>query len=162
MPFHTQTGLSLIELLIVLGVMAILSHCAIGYLLPTLSKAPIQHLSDEILHHLKYARTEAIKRHQIVTLCGTQDFKTCHPDWKDGYLIFTSHPLYPDKKEMIHIQAQTNHKIVLSADFNHPDNKIQFTAQGHAKNNGSIVVQSKSSDMSQTIVISLTGRSRLI
>lgn len=157
-----DSGLSLIELLVVLSIMAMLTTGAIAYTLPLLLTTKTQLTTDELLHHLHYARSEAIKRNKIVGICGIEDVKTCSPSWEAGYLIFVQDAHFPHQKEIIKINEHPYAHTTIYGQFNSPDNALHFTPQGRAQKNGKIMVTSKNTDLTQTIMISLTGRSRLL
>ena len=156
-----QLGFSLIELLMVLAIMGILASCALIYNIPNYSASKLQLVSDELLHHLKYARTEAIKRNQKVGLCGMQDAQTCTQSWQAGYLIFVTDPRHPHHKEIIRIHSHIDNNITIVAEFNNRNNTVQFTPEGSAQKNGRITIRVNNSDLSQKIMVCFTGRSRL-
>lgn len=156
--FH-QAGVTLIELLVTLSIIAILSSCAFSYLLPPLFTTKVNLLSHEVLHHLKYARTEAIKRNQIVGLCGMENANACSSNWDKGYLIFAHEKSRPDQKQILKVCA-LDQKASILCKFHNCNNTIRFTPEGRAQKNGRLIIVSKYSDLSQTIMVSLTGRAR--
>lgn len=86
---HSNAGLTLIELISVLAILMIL----LGAGLPNLSTWLQHHTESTILntlHHLSsFARTRAIKENTYLTLCASNDNKTCHGEWNKTIIIFS-------------------------------------------------------------------------
>lgn len=159
MSYHR--GFSLIEVLTILMIIGILSGCALFYHQPLLN-TKTEIACEEVLHHLHYARSEAIKRNTLVGICGIEDEKTCSSNWEGGYLIFSQDIQNPSHKEILKIHAHPYRHTTLLGQFNHRNNILQFTPEGRAQKNGTIILRSKNTDFTQTIVISLSGRARLL
>jgi prepilin-type N-terminal cleavage/methylation domain-containing protein len=147
-------GFTLVEILVVLLIVSILSGAALYYNSDSYSQSKLQIKSDELLHHLKYARAQAIQKNQRVGLCGMQDAQTCGPSWEMGYLIFTP-------KEILHVQAHVDKSIIVTGQFNHSDNTIQFMPTGQARDTGRVTLSSKNATLNKTIFVSLAGRARV-
>ncbi len=82
-----ELGYSLIDLLFTLLLSAILLSLAF----PTYRHLSIEirllSLTERLLSAINYARSEAIKRQDIITLCKSKDGKTCIGKWHDGWII---------------------------------------------------------------------------
>lgn len=46
--------------------------------------------ADEFVEALRFARTEAIKRGQQVTLCASTNLADCATEWKDGWIVMAA------------------------------------------------------------------------
>lgn len=85
-----DTGVSLIELLVVLGIMGIFTTLVIpgfrGLMLDIQRDTAIRN----IVVAFAYARSEAIKRNQSVTVCPFQEGASCRavPHWEHGWLVY--------------------------------------------------------------------------
>lgn len=81
-------GYSLLEVLLVLILSAILFALAIPAYrhLVTGNHAVTQ--INQLVAAINYARSEAIHRHSVVTLCGSNDSRSCSGKWSDGWIIF--------------------------------------------------------------------------
>lgn len=86
---HTakQTGISILELMLVLALVALMAHLAMPatreFVMATQSKAIQSQLHNAIWH----ARSSAITQKQKVQLCGSIDQLNCHSDWSKGWII---------------------------------------------------------------------------
>lgn len=81
-------GYTLIELLIALTLMAILLAVAI----PSYRALSAQNRQTtqitQLVTAINLARSEAISRHSIVTLCKSKDGTKCGGKWSDGWVVF--------------------------------------------------------------------------
>lgn len=90
LPRHAR-GLTLVELITILAVAGI----SLAVLMPSWSglskRSQITTVSNQLLGHLRYARSEAVSRYQSIVLCPSDDGVGCSGDprgWQRGYLIF--------------------------------------------------------------------------
>jgi Tfp pilus assembly protein FimT len=45
-------------------------------------------MGERLQEAISFARSEALKHHAIVTLCGTKDGNQCSGEWEKGFFIF--------------------------------------------------------------------------
>lgn len=86
-PNRSMRGFTLIELLVTLVVLAII----LGFALPSFTDQIRNNRSltfgEEFATALNYARSEAVKRGDLVALCASNDDGTaCGDDWTNGWL----------------------------------------------------------------------------
>ncbi len=83
---RSQLGISLIEVLVVLAIIAILTTLAI----PVFKQDNKALLTSQLTTDLAMARIEAIRRNTAVTLCPSTDQETCTntTDWQTGWIMF--------------------------------------------------------------------------
>lgn len=82
-------GFTLIELMIVIVIIAVGTAMSVG-LSGVVKKGRLTAQINSMLSSLNFARSEAIKRGQTVTLCSSADEATCavSTDWETGWIVF--------------------------------------------------------------------------
>ena len=82
-------GFTIIELLIVLTIVGIFGMIAVPGFLQTIQDNRLTAQANDMLGVLYFARSEAIKLHDDVVVCKSNDGATCvaGADWEDGWLI---------------------------------------------------------------------------
>jgi type IV fimbrial biogenesis protein FimT len=86
----SQRGFSLLELLITLVIIIIFLAMSVPNAKIFINKSQDEVMSQELLHAIYFARSEAITRNTTVTLCKSIDSKSCSGDWLNGYIIATN------------------------------------------------------------------------
>ncbi|WP_275427771.1 GspH/FimT family protein [Stenotrophomonas maltophilia] len=117
-------GMHLVEMLVVIAVLAVL--VAVGW--PALHPLLLRHRADALqlaLHaSLSSARSEALKRRELIGLCASEDGEHCSRDWSAGWIIYRSgsHRGTPASAEDIltHHQGRTDIAIVAQASSGRP------------------------------------------
>lgn len=92
MPMRAiQTGLTAIESMTVLAIVAVLSAVAVPSFGPMIEGNRLATRANNFIGDVQLARYEAIKHGLPVTMCVSTDSKTCtdSTDWQKGWLVFT-------------------------------------------------------------------------
>lgn len=86
-----QRGFSLLELMITLSVAAILLVVALPSFRDLMHRSRVSSASNELLASLSYARTEAVSRGQMVSMCASTDGTSCVASkmMEPGWIIYT-------------------------------------------------------------------------
>jgi len=90
-----QAGVTLIELLVVIAVAAILTFIAIPSYKTITTSARITGEINGLLGDMQFARAEAIKEGQSVTICISSNQITCDSSntaWQSGWIVFQGAP----------------------------------------------------------------------
>ncbi len=87
---RTARGLTLVEFLIVIALVAVLAGVAVPGLGDLLARSRVKSLAGRFMTHVNLARTQSIMRGQRMVLCPSSDGKNCLPDghWHRGWLLF--------------------------------------------------------------------------
>lgn len=83
-----MNGFSAIELVFAIALMSILFFICTANLTSSVDHQLSLNVTNKIFHNLQWARTEAIKRNQMIGICGTLDQQHCSSDWSSGYMVF--------------------------------------------------------------------------
>ncbi|MCH7314724.1 GspH/FimT family pseudopilin [Acinetobacter sp. ANC 3882] len=82
------SGFTLIELIITIGILAILCTLAIPHFHEMMISNEVNHLKKNLTIHIQKAKTDAQLYHKNVMLCPSSDFENCHKDWNKGFIGF--------------------------------------------------------------------------
>ena len=86
-----QRGFSLVELMVTITVAAILLAIAVPGFRDVIHRNRVSSASNELLASLSYARTEAITRGQLVSMCPSTDSESCAGGkvYESGWIVYT-------------------------------------------------------------------------
>lgn len=86
-PTHYQSGLSLVELIVVMSILSILAVCAVPLIQNWWQNLEADNVFHKISPVLKEARSHAALHHTAVSVCGGSSTQ-CTGQWRDGMLTF--------------------------------------------------------------------------
>lgn len=82
-----QAGLSLIELVIAIAVLAIVVTAALPALQGFIQNHRATAQANGLVTAIQLARSEALKRNDTVTLCASDNGAACGGSWNNGWLV---------------------------------------------------------------------------
>jgi type IV fimbrial biogenesis protein FimT len=84
-------GFTLIELLVTIALAGVLLAVAAPSMTRLISANRVQTEASSLVNDLQYARAEAVKEGQPVTVCPSSDGKTClgTNTWQKGWIVFS-------------------------------------------------------------------------
>lgn len=82
----SSRGFTLLEFVLVIGILALLLAVGIPSFKSLSSSAETNTILNDFLNSLHYARSEAIKRHSTIIICSTSHCNEKH-DWQSGWII---------------------------------------------------------------------------
>ncbi len=89
MKSFNNTGMSIIELMVVLMVMAILGAVAVPSFKNSMDKTNVEKLQSDFANAITTARAEAASRQAATTICASQNGELCTDDaWSSGWIVF--------------------------------------------------------------------------
>ncbi|MBX2838162.1 MAG: GspH/FimT family pseudopilin [Gammaproteobacteria bacterium] len=88
MGIHAQKGFTLIELIIALAIASILVGVGVPSFFSAIKNSCTSSSYNGIVSTLVYARSEAVKSAEQVTVCPRGSDTACGNDWNNGLLVF--------------------------------------------------------------------------
>jgi len=157
-------GMTLIELLATVSLVAILGTLAAPSFRNMSLNSERTATVNNFFHALFLARSEAIKRGEVVTVCKSENGSTCLSagSWTSGWIVFVNKdhdetPVRDDGEPILQVYSGWPRGQITS---NRPAYSFRPYAQGVV--NGTIVFcDSRGSAEARAIIISQTGRPRV-
>ena len=157
-------GYTLYELLLALGVAALLLSAGLPTFAGTLARARQATEINALCHAIHVARKESIMRRRVVTLCPSLDAATCRndTDWSDGWILFEntdrdSPPVRDPEEPLLRVHAVAD-TIRIRA------NRRSFTLRAtflRATNGTFVICDAAGRVPGKALVVSYTGRPRV-
>jgi type IV fimbrial biogenesis protein FimT len=88
-PRRHEFGVTLIELMFAIAILAILVTVAVPSFRDASLTSRLSSISNDLLASIQVARSESIKSNSVTTLCTSDDGTTCagSGDWEQGWII---------------------------------------------------------------------------
>lgn len=166
--YRLTGGLTLIELMATIAVLAILSTIVAPAFSSLLQSNQRTTLTNKIIGDLITARSTAIQSRQSVVLCRSANQQDCDAvapqlsDWKDGWIIFI------DRNSNDRFNNATD-QIVLSRSAVTPNHRLTFNNWGRIRFNPDsstrtgrfILCDNRNPNIARSIILYRTGRTRV-
>lgn len=162
----TVRGFTLIELLISLAIGSIALTAGISSLQNLVIDQRVSTQAGQLLQSVHNARQQAILKHKPVTLCGSDDGKTCSGNWSTGHLLFIDQngdrQLDEDDEILNHVSGSHRQDPIHWRSF-HTMATLQFLPTGITNHqNGSFTVCGMSDpEHARAVIITKMGRPRI-
>lgn len=160
-----QRGVTLLEIMVTIAIVAIIASAAVPSFVGLHRQALRATVINDFLHSIYLARSEAIKRNSVVSICRSDDGATCAnaaPTWNGGWIVFENldhdQPADRDAGEPILFR----HDGISGGRFT--SNRVSFSFRAFTQGDvtGTLIycpAQDASKD-ARAIIISHTGRPR--
>lgn len=155
----TQKGLSLLEMLISLAIVAIVVTAVSPSIQGILIKNKIVSEINELSATIQFARSHAIDQQITTVVCPSNDFSTCTADWNDPKIVFVdsdNNGARGVSEELLASTGAISSNNVLTG----PNNALFFRPSGETLANAFILLchNSKKADYARSLTIALQGR----
>jgi len=160
-------GVSLVELLLALGLLALLLSAGLPDFQQWRRKREIDAGMRELQAAVDMARAYAIAENVMVTLCRSNDGKRCQGRWHDGAIVFTdrsANSVLDDEDRLFYRLPPFAVPGTLTFSSFQNRQYLQMTARGftnHQNGNFTFCPADKNLRMAQQIIVSISGRSRM-
>lgn len=155
----------MLELMITVSIASILLAVAVPSYQTLMSNSQLSSQANDLMATLNYARSEAVKRGQRVTVCKSANGSSCGGDWKQGWLVFTDTGTLGtvDGTDEILRVFQPIKGLSLNSNFG---DWIAYLPSGRSQkksglSNGTFGLCDQNGSIGRNIVINNTGRPRV-
>lgn len=154
-----QKGLTLIEMLISLAIVAIIATAVSPSIQSILIKNRIVSEINELSAVIQFARNNAIEQQITTVVCPSADYLACSTNWNDPKIVFIDEDNNGNRAANEELLASTG----LISDNNvltGPANSVFFTPTGETLANTTLLLchKSKKAEYARSLTIALQGR----
>lgn len=159
-----KLGFTLLELIITVALVSIVTAIAVPSMKTYGQNNRLTTNINVMIGHLAYARSEAVKRSQQVSICVSNDAATCTGgnNWEDGWIIYIdadgSNTFDASEEVLRAQQALDTSQTLTPTTF---VSQVTYDYRGFATSTGSFqLCDNRTGPHGKTISISNTGRVR--
>ena len=161
-----STGFTLIELMVALTVFAITVTVAIPNLREFIQNNRLISQTNDVISTLQLARSEAVKRKQTISICGSSDGATCNTtSWEQGWIVFVDvdgdRVIDAGVDELLRVGESLKGANTLRSISFTSATSIQYNSRGAIDSTGSFkICDTRGATIARAININITGRTR--
>ena len=159
-----NSGFTLLELVITVAVISIIMALAIPSMTTFNQNDRLTTNINTLIGHLAYARSEAVKSSQRVSLCISSNTTSCTgSSWTEGWIVYIdadASTTFTSGDEILRAQQPLERGNTLTT----PDigNQLTYDYRGFSTSTGSFLLcDGRAGPHGKTITITATGRVRL-
>jgi type IV fimbrial biogenesis protein FimT len=159
MPVRNQKGLSLIEMLVSLAIVAIIIMAVSPSIQSILIKNRIIYEINEFSAVIQFARNNAIDQQIMTVVCPSDDYLACNTNWNNPKIVFIDSDNNGDRgvaEELLATSGAISDNNVLTG----PNNSLSFNPLGEARANSTLLLchKSKNAEYARLLSINFQGR----
>ena len=87
-PSRASRGLTLLEVMITVAIIAILGSIALPSFSSALQSNRVATTSNEFMASVAFARSEAMRNNRGAVMCPSANGTSCGGDWQDGWIVW--------------------------------------------------------------------------
>lgn len=157
-----QKGLTLIEMLISLAILAIVITAVGPNIQSILIKNRIVSEINELSAVIQYARSHSIDQQITTVVCPSDDYLVCNTNWNKPKIVFVDTDNNGDRSANEELLASTG--TISANNYMHgPAYSLSFSATGEAAANSNLVIchSGKQAEYARQLSITLQGRVKM-
>jgi type IV fimbrial biogenesis protein FimT len=159
-------GLTLIETLVVLAIIAIALQMAAPSFQKLISESRQVTQSNDFLASLRYARNQAIAKRRFVTVCASSNNSSCNTNhWEYGWIVYLdsdSDRQVDSGEQILKVYQALDGANSLRAILFTTNSSVQFRPTGWIDSTGSFVLcDQRGSSSARGININISGQARV-
>lgn len=165
----SEQGVTAIELLVCLAIIAILAVVAVPSFLDLTQRNRVAGEVNGFVGDLQFARSEAIKEGQAVTMCASSDGSSCASggNWKTGWIVFAdpnNNQIHDSSETILRKQPAWNGTDTFTASSN--TSAISYSRDGFAMSiTGTVTLTVHTTPLNASatrcILVNLVGRQQV-
>lgn len=163
---NVEQGFTLIELLVTVTMLAILVSLAAPSFNNTVRDNRVLTEANSMIAAVANARSEALKRGRMVSVCPSADGATCGSDWGLGWIVYVEKTTVvaggtPDVDTVLQVEGVAKNLAIAQSSGN---NWIRFSPRGLTEASVTVSVKPETCNSGykyQEIVFGITGRATM-
>ena len=158
------SGYSLFELLMTLGLVALLTSLGVPSLGGLVADKRLRVEVDALFHAIYLARTESVARRRVVSICPSLDGRYCDPDydWSAGWIVFVNKGLRKSLERADDEVLLRHHQVSESSRITSNRRGFSLRSTELRATNGTLVFCDRAGRTeNRAVVVSYTGRPRV-
>lgn len=155
-------GTTLIELMVVIGILAIVGTLGVPSFLSIITKARITSETNQLNSLIRFTRFTAIDQHQTTVLCPADNYSQCSEDWNAPKIVFIDSN-YNNEREPLEPLLMSMPKSTANNHIYSRNKTIKFYESGVTASPASLRIcpESKEANYARLLTVSLQGKIKL-
>jgi type IV fimbrial biogenesis protein FimT len=160
-------GLTLVELMTTLAVAGISLAVLVPSWYGVAERSRVTSAANQLLSHLRFARSTAVARHSTVSVCPSDDGASCSGDpfgWQRGYLVF----LDPDRdrqrdadERILRVAQRAPRNLALFSTAGRPAVRFDGSGAAWGTNTTFSICLGEDGTANRAVILHGTGRARV-
>lgn len=155
-------GTTLIELMVVIGILAIVGTLGVPSFLSIITKARITSETNQLNSLIRFTRFTAIDQQQTTVLCPADNYSQCSEDWNAPKIVFIDSN-FNNQREPLEPLLMSMPKSSANNQIYSRNKTIKFYESGVTASPASLLIcpSTKEANSARLLTVSLQGKIKL-